>query len=353
MEANFRGAFDLSKLANQNEEKNNDISKNAVSDQNKQTFAGEGFVNQQKSHSGNNAQPVAQHTPAQQVLHTQHQTQGSSFGIAEDPSVPTSLDIDDTLLEVAVGQSTKYPIILLIWSAQFEHSTDFNSTFDKVAAKYNGRFQLLKVNIDENPMTQKVFKVETVPYVIALINGGMAPLFTGKMEEADLCDVVDKVLAACMENGVVGTAQYLPSVQVEVPKEHTEAMEAFEKGDYEAAKAAWELALRKDPKDHTAKVGLADLRLRQRVDSETDFDKAVSEAMNAGDEDFDIKFRGADAMLVLGKVQQALDTLLSIVLHGDEQTQDEARKRLIDAFDMLGPIDEVVRARRTLASYLS
>lgn len=45
---------------------------------------------------------------------------------------------------------------------------------------------------------------------LSLINGGMAPLFTGRMEEEDLHAVVEKVLAACLENGVAGTAQYLP-----------------------------------------------------------------------------------------------------------------------------------------------
>lgn len=55
--------------------------------------------------------------------------------------------------------------------------------------------------------------------------------------------------------------------------------------------------------------------------------------MQANDDDFDTKFAGADAMLVLGKVKEALDTLLSIVLHGDEQIKEQAHQRLIDAFE--------------------
>ncbi|QPK93837.1 tetratricopeptide repeat protein [Actinomyces sp. zg-332] len=332
MEANFRGAFDLSKLVNEKDP----VEQNANSEQ------------------GNLQTPVAstQQTQAGPVFAGKVPSQGSAFGIDANPQVPVSLDIDDTMLEVAVNQSTKYPIILLVWSAHFEQSKEFVEVFDKIAAEYNGRFQLLKVNIDENPLTQKIFNVETVPFVTALINGGMAPLFTGQMEEDGLREVVDKVLAACLENGVVGTAEYLPAVEVETPEEHRKAMEAFEQGDYATARAAWELALRKDPKDQMAKVGLADLRLRERLDENMDFEVAIEKAKNAAADDFEAKFAGADAMLVMGQVQDSLDTLLSIVLHGDEQTQEEARQRLLDAFEMLGPIDEVAKARRILASYL-
>lgn len=56
----------------------------------------------------------------------------------------------------------------------------------------------------------------------------MAPLFTGRMEEV-LHAVVEKVLAACLENGVAGTAQYLPAVEVQLPEEHRKAMEALKR----------------------------------------------------------------------------------------------------------------------------
>lgn len=330
MEANFAGAFDLSKLVDQKEEQpTNDMPQNA------------------------GQMPEMNQMQTGPVLAGKVPTQGSAFGIDANPQVPVSLDIDDTLLEVAVNQSTKYPIILLIWSAHFEQSKVFVESFEKVAAEYNGRFQLLKVNIDDNLMTQRIFKVETVPYTIALINGGMAPLFTGQMDEEGLRDVVNKVLQACLENGVAGTAEYLPAVEVEVPEDHRKAMEAFEQGDYETARAAWELALRKDPKDQMAKVGLADLRLRERLDDSMDFELAIEKAKSAADNDFETKFIGADAMLVMGQVKDALDTLLSIVLHGGEEEQEEARHRLLDAFEMLGPIDEVAHARKILASYLT
>lgn len=322
VDANLRGAFDLSQFA-QSEQNSNESTQNTVADQ----------------------QPQMPVPPAQNI-------QGGAFGVNKNADIPTTVEADDSNLQVVVNQSTKYPIILSIWSAQFEQCRDFNAMFERVAAQYGGRFQLVKIQIDNNPATQKIFKVESVPYVIALINGGMAPLFTGAMDEAGLREAIDQVLAACLENGVVGTAEYLPVVENEVPAEHQKAMQAFEEGDYDAAQAAWELALRKDPKDHTAKVGLADLRLRRRIKDDSDFEALIQASKNAKDTDFETKFKGADAQLVMGDIQGALDTWLQIVLHGDEQTQEEARQRLIDAFDMLGPIEEVNKARRILASYL-
>jgi putative thioredoxin len=172
--------------------------------------------------------------------------------------------------------------------------------------------------------------------------------------------VIDQVLAAAEQNGVTGRAPVDgdqvpadPQVPPEppLPPLHQEAYDAIEAGDYPAAIAAYDKALRQDPKDAMATAGLAQAQLLART-ADLD-DDAVRAAADAAPSDAGKAMIAADLDLVIGNVQAAFDRLLGLLAGLDADDKEAVRKRLIEYFEVIGPTDPaVIKARQRLASAL-
>jgi len=135
-----------------------------------------------------------------------------------------------------------------------------------------GRWLLARVDFDGNPQIAQAFQASSVPTVVAVLAGQPLPLFQGAPQRDQVRGVLDQVLAAAEANGITGTvpgggdAPEAPA-QVEeppLPPLHQEAYDAIERDDLDAAVAAYEKAIKQDPRDALAVAGLAQVRLLQR-----------------------------------------------------------------------------------------
>jgi putative thioredoxin len=161
--------------------------------------------------------------------------------------------------------------------------------------------------------------------------------------------VLDQLLQAAVQNGITGR---VPLEAVEgaadddaLPPLHEEAFDAIERGDLDAAAAAYEQALADDPKDHDAELGLAQVRLMQRTQG---IDPAAARAAAAADPtDVEAAVLVADLDLLGGHVEDAFTRLLDLVRTTSGDERDRARTHLIELFSVVGSSDERVRKGRT------
>ena len=66
---------------------------------------------------------------------------------------------------------------------------------DEVADDYAGRLKVVKINVDDNPMTPARFGVRGIPNLIILKNGQVAEQIVGAVPKQNLVRAVDTAIA--------------------------------------------------------------------------------------------------------------------------------------------------------------
>ena len=78
-----------------------------------------------------------------------------------------------------VNDSMTVPAVVVLWSQQLPASGEFVDVVADVARGYEGRFQVISVDVDANPGLLQAFQVQSVPVTLGLIQGQPVPLFAG------------------------------------------------------------------------------------------------------------------------------------------------------------------------------
>jgi putative thioredoxin len=131
----------------------------------------------------------------------------------------------------------------------------------------------------------------------------------------------------------------------DLPGHYTEAQDAIERGDLDAAASVLEKALAESPADEAAKGMLAQVNLIRRVDS---YDQAaVLRDAAASPGDVEAQIKAADVELASGQADGAFDRMLGVIRRTAGDDRNKARLHLLDLFEIFGPDDPAVKQART------
>ena len=271
------------------------------------------------------------------------------------------LDATDETFTQFLELSNTVPVIVDLWAEWCGPCKQLSPVLDKLVAEYGGRFVLAKVDVDANPQLTQAFQAQSIPAVAAVIGGRPVQLFVGALPEAQVRDVFEQVLELAAQNGVTGTAVVdgAPAGEGETPEpepeplppHHQDAYDAIDRGDYEAAIAAYTTAIAQDPRDQLAVAGLAQVSLISRLQGASLADVRAEAA--AAPTDVDAQLAVADLDVSGGHVDDAFDRVLTVFPSLDQEGKDAARKRLLEYFEIVGLDDpRVAAARRRLTMLL-
>lgn len=272
---------------------------------------------------------------------------------------PWVVDVDTEGFPALVQSSTGHPVIVLLWASWSEASVGLATTLGSLVEQYAGRLQLARIDADANPQVAAAFQSQSVPTVVAVLAGQPLPLFQGAPDPAQIKDVLDQVLAAAEANGITGSVPGGDDVPpaAEAPEEpplpplHQEAYDAIERDDLDAATAAYEQALRENPRDDLARAGLAQVGLLSRTRG-ADL-AGVRQAAAEAPTDVDAQLAVADLDVLGGQIEDAFARLIDTIRTTFGADRERIRVRLVDLFEVVGPEDPRVQAaRRALASAL-
>ena len=257
--------------------------------------------------------------------------------------------------QAIVTGTGKVPAVVVLWSARLPASADFVQVVASVAVSYEGRFQVVTVDVDANPGLLQAFQVQSVPLTLGLVAGQPVPLFVGAQSAEQVRVYVDELLKLAAEHGVTGrvalTAVGEAEVEPELPPLHQEAFDAIERDDLDAASAAYTKALALNPADGDAAVGLAQVKLMQRT-AGVDLAEARVAAADAPT-DIAAQMLMADLDVLGGHVEDAFVRLIDTVRATEGDERDAVREHLVELFAVVGAHDErVLKARRALMSAL-
>jgi putative thioredoxin len=266
-----------------------------------------------------------------------------------------------------IRASMERPVVVDFWATWCQPCRQLGPLLEKLATELNGRFLLVKVNVDENQELASAFGVQSIPYVVALRDGRPVSEFVGVHPEDKLREWINA---------------FLPSKVDELLKQAF----ALEQTDPKAALAAYREAAALAPENDVVRIGLArvllklnqddecrkiiaDLEARgylepeaEKVKSQLELRAAAAEAgpldearkaAAAAPQDVSLQIKLADALAVANRHEEALQILLSIVKQDRGELGAEAKKTMLQIFDTLGPGSELVSTyRRKLATAL-
>ncbi|TDE00395.1 thioredoxin [Jiangella asiatica] len=277
------------------------------------------------------------------------------------------IDVTEATFQSEVlTRSMSVPVVIDFWATWCEPCKTLSPILERLAAEYEGRFVLAKIDVDANQAIAQAAQVQSIPTIVAVLRGQLVPLFQGAIPEAQAKQVIDQLLQMAVANGVAGRADPIPgagpaadaadAADAEPQEEPSDprfdaAYEAINAGDFDKAAAAYQAVLAESPADAEAKAGLAQVDLLRRTAGVDD--AAARVRADAEPTDVDAQLLVADLDVATGDVEAAFDRLIGTVRRVFGDDRERVRSRVVELFEVIGPADpRVAKARSALANAL-
>jgi putative thioredoxin len=237
----------------------------------------------------------------------------------------------------------------LCWSPRSAQAKEILEILGKLESADQNTWLLGTVNVDTQAAVAQALQVQSVPVAIAIIQEQMIPLFESVPPLDQVRLVINKLLELAAGKGIGKAPENTAVVETPMEPEEEAAYAAMEKGDYAAAKAAYQSWLKRKPNDPVATIGLAQADLMNRING-LDFALTLK---NSKADDLTSQMMCADIEIAQGDYEAAFNRLIAAVKNFTADDRDKAKAHLLQLFNLVDPADpRLVKARGQLASAL-
>ena len=284
--------------------------------------------------------------------------------------------ITENFMSDVIERSKETPVIVDFWAPWCEPCKQLTPVIEKIVKEKNGNVILAKMNIDESPEVAQQLKIQSIPAVMAFNDGQPVDGFIGVQPEKNITEFINKISSlknsSSIEENIIAGKKYIDD------------------GDIETAALVFSEILKIEPENISAKSMLARCLLRSdQIDEAEDiinnlppnsennqdfvsvrsevevFKNAKNNPISNEQEDglrrdidknpknHQIRLDLAKLLLAKGENENAINELLEIIEFDPKWNDGEARKQLIEIFNILGNEDIlVIEGRKKLSSML-
>jgi len=103
-------------------------------------------------------------------------------------------EINDKNFEIEVINSD-VPVLIDFWAPWCAPCRAIGPVVDELAKDYNGKLKVVKMNVDDNPLTPSRFGVRSIPNLLLFKNGQVKDQIVGAVPKQMFVQAIDKVVA--------------------------------------------------------------------------------------------------------------------------------------------------------------
>jgi putative thioredoxin len=278
-----------------------------------------------------------------------------------------------TFVKDVIEESKRQPVLVDFWAPWCGPCRQLTPILEKVVHAAKGKVKLVKMNIDEHPAIPGQMGIQSIPAVIAFVNGQPADGFMGAVPESQVTAFVNKLTAGMpgepniaeilkeaetlLAEGDAANAASVYAEVLSVDATNIAALAGLAKcyattGAIDQAKQTLAMVPESKRGDAAVKAVQAMIDLAEQASSlgpVTELEQKVA----ANPLDHQARFDLATALNAAGKRTEATQQLLEIVKRDRKWNEDGARKQLVQFFDAWGATDEAtVEGRKRLSTIL-
>lgn len=284
--------------------------------------------------------------------------------------------ITENFMTDVIEQSKETPVIVDFWAPWCEPCKQLTPIIEKIIKEKNGKVILAKMNIDESPEVAQQLKIQSIPAVMAFNDGQPIDGFIGVQSEKSIIEFVNKISSlknsSTIDENILAGKKYMDENDIETAALVFSEILKIEPDNISAKSLLARCLIKSDQLDDAEKIidslpvdaennqdyisVRSELEIFKNAKNNPISDKEEEELRNniyKEPENYQLKLDLSKILIAKGENEEAINQLLEIIEVNPKWNDGEARKQLIEIFNILGNENILVtEGRKKLSSML-